>query len=387
MTKNILVTATVLLGLCLPAGAQWVAPTYDQPHVNGTSVTFSLNAPEAKTVQVTGDFITGADMFGLGGRADMHKGEDGTWTYTAENLAPEFYYYYFLVDGVRTLDPLNLTVVHNYQEHLNTFMIRGEESRYYEIAPSHKGTLVQDWYYSSVIGVERRVHIYLPYGYDCRKKYDVLYLQHGGGDDEETWITMGRACQILDNMIAEGSVRPMIVVMPNSWDNQIASQNIAEPLFKQPTIHRPEARQTDAFRSGGKWSDDLVQCLIPFIDSKYKVKKGADHRALAGLSMGGLYTLYTAQHHPELFRWYGILGMGIEEEKDVDAILDPIRKEGYRLMWIGAGEKDMALKNAKVLMKGLESKGMPYEYYNSQDGHNWRSWRRDFVQFAPKLFK
>ena len=133
--------------------------------------------------------------------------------------------------------------------------------------------------------------------------------------------------------------------------------------------------------------DDLVTCLIPYIDGKYSTFTDADHRALAGLSMGGLYTLYAAQHHPELFHWYGVLGMGIENPDDCERILSPIRQEGYKLMWIGAGESDMALKNAKVLMKGLDERDMPYIYYDSKDGHNWRSWRRDLLQFAPRLFK
>lgn len=385
--KRLTTFIIAFIACAVMADAQWVAPKYDQPVVDGNTVTFKLNAPDAKEVLITGDFIKGKDQFGLGGRELMTKDDKGNWTYTVSGLEPEFYFYYFIVDGVRTLDPFNVMVVHNYQEHVSTFMISGEESRYYEIAPSKKGSLTQAWYHSDVIGCERRVNIYLPYGYDGKTDYDVLYLQHGGGDDEETWVTMGRACQILDNLIAEGKAKPMIVVLPNCWDNQIAAQNIAEPLFPDPTIHRPESRKTDAFRSGGKWVDDLVNCLIPFIDENYCTKKGADHRAIAGLSMGGLYTLYAGQHHPELFHWYGVLGMGIENEMDCEKILTPIKEEGYKLMWLGTGSSDMALKNAKVLMKGLEERSMPYEYYDSQDGHNWRSWRKDLVQFALKLFR
>ncbi len=359
----------------------------DLPVVNGTSVTFSLRAPSAAEVLVSGDFIPGTDGFGLGGELPLEKGPDGTWTLTVNNLAPEFYFYYYLVDGVRTLDPGNIAVVHNFREYLNTFMIPGEDSRLYELAPEKKGTLAQVWYPSSVIGCERRAQVYLPYGYDGSARYPVLYLQHGGGDDEEDWPQMGRACQILDNLIAQGKVVPMIVVMPNSWDNQIASMNIAQPLSDIPTIFSPEARSSDAFRSGGKWVDDLVGCLIPYMDSHFSTIPDRHHRALAGLSMGGLYTLYAAQHHADLFSWWGVLGMGIENPADVDMILDPVKEAGYSLMWIGAGKSDMAYRNAEILMEGMDRKEMPYTYYDPQDGHNWRSWRRDLRELLPLLFR
>lgn len=382
-------TALILALTALPLLAEAQPPVLrtDQPAIKGNSVTFLLEAPNAKQVKVSGDFIEGKDMFGLGGQLNLVKDDKGTWTVTVDNLAPEFYYYYFLVDGVKTLDPWNIYVVHNYKEHLNTFIVEGEASRAYTVAKEHKGSLSQIWYPSSVIGCERRANVYLPYGYTTKKKYPVLYLQHGGGDDEETWVDMGRACQILDHLIAEGKVTPMIVVMPNSWDNQEASMNVVAPLTDTPTIHLPESRNSDAFRSGGKWVDDLVTCLIPYVDSHYSVAPGRKNRAIAGLSMGGLYTLYAAEHHAKLFSWWGVLGMGIENPADVDRILDPLKDAGYSLMWIGCGEKDMALRNAKNLMKGLESKGMPYIYYDSKDGHNWRSWRRDLLQFAPQLFK
>lgn len=359
----------------------------DQPVVKDQSVTFLLEAPHAKEVKVTGDFLKGKDLFGLGGELVMERDEGGRWSVTAKNLAPEFYYYYFLVDGVKTLDPWNISVVHNYKEHLNTFIIEGEESRPYTVADKHKGSLSQIWYPSSVIGCERRANVYLPYGYSSDQSYPVLYLQHGGGDDEETWVDMGRACQILDHLIDDGKAVPMIVVMPNSWDNQTASLNVVSPLTETPTIHLPEARNSEAFRSGGKWVDDLTNCLIPFIDAHYNVKPGKENRALAGLSMGGLYTLYAAQYHADLFSWWGVMGMGIEKNSDAQKILPPLQDSSYRLLWIGCGNSDMAIGNAKRLMKALDKREMPYVYYDSQDGHNWRSWRRDLLQFAPLLFK
>ena len=355
-------TALILALTALPLLAEAQPPVLrtDQPAIKGNSVTFLLEAPNAKQVKVSGDFIEGKDMFGLGGQLNLVKDDKGTWTVTVDNLAPEFYYYYFLVDGVKTLDPWNIYVVHNYKEHLNTFIVEGEASRAYTVAKEHKGSLSQIWYPSSVIGCERRANVYLPYGYTTKKKYPVLYLQHGGGDDEETWVDMGRACQILDHLIAEGKVTPMIVVMPNSWDNQEASMNVVAPLTDTPTIHLPESRNSDAFRSGGKWVDDLVGCLMPYIDAHYSVAPGRENRAIAGLSMGGLYTLFTAEHHAGLFSWWGVLGMGIENPADVDRILDPLKENGYSLMWIGCGANDMALRNAKNLMEGLERKGMPY---------------------------
>lgn len=376
----------IMLMICvqaLTALAQLPILRIDQPEIDGTTVKFNLHAPEAKEVKLFSDFIPGTDIFGLGGNVLMEKGPDGTWTYTAENLKPEFYFYFYVVDGVKTLDPWNISVVHNYKEHLNTFLIKGETSRYYEVAGSQKGILVQPWYPSSVLGHEKRVSIYLPYGYDGKKKYDVLYLQHGGGDDEETWLTMGRLCQIMDHMIAEGKCEPMIVVMPNCWDNLLASFNVMPPLASERTY----GEWPPTANPGGKYVEDLVTCLIPYVEANFRVKKGSGHRALSGLSAGGQYTLNVMKNHPELFDYICIMGSGIRDKSKAHDILTPFKEDGYRLFWTGCSEKDLTWDEFRTMIECVEAEGMEYTYFDPQSGHNWSTWRKNLMDFLPRLFK
>ena len=384
--KRMLLTVAVLAlnGVCLLAQIWGRTET---PLVDGRDVTFRLNAPKAEEVKVYGDFLPGVDGFGLGGNAAMEKGEDGVWTYTARNLAPDFYFYYFDVDGVKTLDPSNLKVVHNFAEHLNSFIIRGEESRLVDFSSDKKGSLTQQWYFSSVIGCERRMNVYLPYGYSADKEYDVFYLQHGGGDDEETWVDMGRVCQILDNMIAEGLCKPMIVVLPNSFDNQMAAMNLVSPIPGTKAIVDDRGDlSSDRMRRGGMYTDDFVQCIIPFVESHFAVKRGRNHRAVSGLSMGGGITLYMMEKYPELASYWCVMGSGLWDGMDGDTVVGPLKKTGYDLLWVGCGSTDMTRPEADRLMESLRKNQMPYVFYDSQDGHNWRSWRRNLIDILPRLF-
>lgn len=357
------------------------------PLVEGNKVTFRISAPEAKKVVLFSDLFPGINEYGLGGNVDMKHGENGMWEYIGEDVVPEFYFYYYEIDGVRTMDPSNLKVAHNFAEYLNTFIVKGEQSRPYEIAESKKGSLTQQWYPSEVIGAERRLNIYLPYGYTTEKKYPVLYLQHGGGDDEETWVDMGRVSQIMDYLIAAGKAEEMIVVLPNSFDNQLASVNVLDPLSSENPVFSRRGGDPDAFRSGGKYVEDLVKCIIPYVESHYSVKAGRENRAISGLSMGGIYTLYTIEKYPELFSFIGIMGSGYQGNEDIDKGLAPIKEKGYNLFWIGCGKTDIAYDSAVRLMEGLDKNNMGYTYFDSLDGHNWRSWRRDLLSMAQKLFK
>lgn len=383
-----ILSCLLMAGASIDTYGQWVPEQEpDMPLVEGTSVTFILNAPDAECVKVCGDFLPGVNGFGLGGSAEMTKGEDGVWKYTAHDLAPEFYYYYFDVDGVTTLDPRNIRHAHNFRENYNSFIIPGEGSRYYDLAPSKKGSLTAHWYYSEAIGHERRLMVYLPYNYDCNKEYDVLYLHHGGGDDEQSWVDMGRATYILDNMIAEGLVKPMIVVIPNMFDNQIAARTIAQPLPKESNNYRMDLKGSDLFRGCGKYAEDLIGSIIPFVESRYKIKPGREHRAISGLSMGGGFTVFMMQKHPELFGSWCVMGFGLWEEEDPVEVLTPIKEMGYDLLWTGCGSSDMAMDKNIKFRNGLDALGMEYVYYDSQDGHNWRSWRRNLVNLLPYLFR
>ncbi len=364
---------------------QFYGPSIISPEIIGNSATFILKAPKAKQVKIYGDFLPGVNEYGLGGNAEMTKNKDGIWEYTTDNLSSEFYFYYYDLDGVKITDPLNFMTIRNYSEYLSSFIIKGEESKYYEVAKEKKGSMSQGWYYSSVFEAERRMNVYLPYGYSSDKKYPALYLQHGGGDDEETWGAMGRVSQIMDNLIAEGKAEPMIVIIPNTLDNQLASQNVMN-VIGAPTIFTID-HNDERFRQGGKYVDDFIQCIIPYAESHYSIKPGRENKAISGLSMGGIYSLYTIEKYPEMFSYIGIMGMGYEENTDADIALKPIKNEGYKLFWIGCGKSDIAYGNAVRLMDGLKRNKMDYTYFDSRDGHNWRSWRRDLVALAQLLFK
>ncbi len=354
------------------------------PEVERDAVTFRLNAPQAEEVILYGDFIPGVDMWGLGGSVKMTKNDEGIWKYMACNLASEFYFYYYEVDGVKILDPLNLKVAHNFREYLSTFIIQGEKSKYYEVADKHKGTLSQVWYPSKMAGVERRMNVYLPYGYSEEKEYPVLYLQHGGGDDEENWVDMGRVCQIMDHLIDEGKAEPMVIVMPNSWAGLQASFNIIIP--EDMSVASP------MITSESKYIEDLVYSIIPYTESHFSVKTGKGNRAISGLSLGGSFTMTIIKQHPELFDYIAVMGCGLGSPGNIDNVNDeealgPLKRSGYNLFWLGAGTKDMGYVNAMRLIEGFKKMGMDYVYYNSLDGHNWRSWRKNIIDFVPLLFK
>jgi enterochelin esterase-like enzyme len=363
------------------------APQYTSPEIKGNNVTFRIYAPNANEVIIYGDFLPGINPYGLGGNTKLKKNTEGIWEYTALNLIPEFYFYYFEIDGYRVLDQKSLRVAHNFGEYVNTFLINGEKSIYYEPLETHKGSLSQVWYYSAAYGFERRMNVYTPFDYSSEKEYPVLYLQHGGGDDEETWVTMGLVCEILDHLIDEGKAVPMIVVIPNCMSNQIASQNVMDPLNTPGPLGFDQ--KSKEFRTGGPYVKSFTEEIIPYIESKYNVIKDKSGRAISGLSMGGIYTLSTIKMHSDMFDYIAIMGSGIfsGDPNEGDEILAPLKQEGYKLFWIGINEKDIAYNSGTNLIKAMNKNGLSYEFYDPQNGHNWRSWRRDLVDLAPRLFK
>ncbi len=375
--------------LTVPQGsfAQFfMADRLPSPVVKGGSVTFQLKADNAKTVEIVGDFLPDRNEYGVNGHALMHKDSDGLWRLTVDSLKPDFYYYHFLVDGVWVLDRGTLRLTRNFVDYESYFIVPGKESADYEECPDHKGSLVSVWYDSPEYGATRHMNVYLPYGYSADKRYPVLYLQHGGGDDEETWLDMGRTRQIMDHLIRDGRAVPMIVVIPNTMPDEAASQDVL-PLLKDKkgVFGRPVG--SDGFLSGGDYVNDLTHNIVPYVESHFSVIKDKDHRALVGLSMGGSYTLYAIEHHPDLFGYIGIMGSGFFNEGDVDRGLAPVKKSGYRLFWVGVGEKDIAQPSAQKLIKGLKRNNMPFESFDPGSGHNWSSWRKDLKAIAPKLFK
>ena len=223
--------------------------------------------------------------------------------------------------------------------------------------------------------------VYTPYGYEKnpKAKYPVLYLLHGGGGDEEAWTSMGRAAQILDNLIEKGLAKPMIVVMPNGNPNQRAANTLGLETIQ---MDRQDPKWQNAY------VNSLVKEIVPFIDKEYRTIAKADGRAIAGLSMGGGHTTSATFLYPGVFSYICPLSCGIRESDHLDADLQGIKKAGYKLYWIGVGRDDtMAYQGSLVLDKHLHDLDMSHTLYVSDDAHVWKNWRLYLNTFAQLLFK
>ena len=344
------------------------------PEIKDGKVTFRLSADYATRVQISGNWMANP----YGGAEDMKKVQDGIWEYTMDAPEPEIYTYNFVVDGVAVNDPRNNQVQRDGNRYLNMLFVPGERSENYYESEVQNGTLTYRWYDSPSLGIRRRMAVYTPYGYENnpKQKYPVLYLLHGGGGDEEAWPSMGRAVQILDNLIAKGLAKPMIVVMPNGNANQRAAQTL-----KLPNDGKAQGVQN-------AYVNSLVKEIVPFIDKEYRTIAKADGRAIAGLSMGGGHTTAATLNYPGVFSYICPLSCGIRETPELDSQLQGIKKAGYKLYWIGVGKDDTGAYNgSKVLDEHLTKNGMPHTLYVSNDAHVWKNWRLYLNTFARLLFK
>ena len=345
------------------------------------TVTLRLKAPEAQKVTVIGDCI---EIM----HAEM-KNTDGTWTYTTPQLAPELYNYRFYVDGVEALDPANLERSRDVRSFMSTFIIsreKGDQGYLYANHDIPHGDVQQVWYDSPSLGIQRRMSIYTPAGYDKGKKYPVLYLLHGAGGDEEAWLTLGRTQQILDNLIALGKAVPMIVVMPNGNATDDASPLMTGREHK----NHPATTYQEGFGD-----------IINYVQKHYKVKRGAANTALAGLSMGGFHTFSISLLRPGQFGYLGLFSAAVrmdrrsqkpidvqlEESAEVSAQIEAVFRAKPSLYWIAIGKDDFLYQQNAGLRRYLDKKGYAYEYHESEGGHTWRNWRVYLSIFAQRLFK
>jgi enterochelin esterase family protein len=260
------------------------------------SVTFRLLSKDASSVEVSGDW-----MPGFGTSVPMVKNDTNLWTLTVGPLKPELYSYTFLIDGIRVIDPNNPLVKRDGTRNESMLLIPGEESDLYMVKNIPHGTLSKVWYESPTLKLNRRMYVYTPAGYeDSQTRYPVFYLLHGGGGDEDAWTTLGRTCQIMDNLISQGKAKPMIVVMPNGNPGQAAAFTDA---FVNPSVSAP-------YDMGlGLFEESMVKDIIPYVESHYRVVADRDHRALAGLSMGGMQTLTLTGNYPYMFGYIGVMSM------------------------------------------------------------------------------
>lgn len=270
------------------------------------SVTFRFEAPNAKKVEVAGDFAEKTADNPIGGVVGtglipMNKDEKGVWSLTTKPLPSEMYMYLFVVDGVATADPNNPYVYRDFATISNVFVVGNGIADDYKINDVSHGTLSHPWYHSNKLGKDRRLSIYTPAGYEKNKneKYPVLYLLHGYGGDEGEWSSFGRATQILDNLIAKGKAKPMIMVMPNGHMAMQAAPGESSMGFYKPSREKDRADERGAFESNFKE-------IMSFVEENYRTINDKQHRAIAGLSMGGFHTIHISRIYENTFDYIGV---------------------------------------------------------------------------------
>jgi enterochelin esterase-like enzyme len=390
MIKSSVIISAVLTLFMVTATAQqslWGGEEIISPQIHEDgSVTFTAMAPQAKEVRLTGDWMP-ADGW-IPGSVLMEKNEKGTWAYTTEILAPELYGYSFSIDGFRTLDPNNAFVSRDIATLTNLFMIEGEASDLYRVNEVAHGTVSRRWYNSPGLEKDRRITIYTPPGYESGKdSFPVLYLLHGAGGDEEAWISLGRSTQIMDNLIATGKAKPMIVVMPNGNVSQKAAPGEGTRGFYKPEFMIPGTMD-------GTFEETFTD-IKSFVETNYRVKADKSNRAIAGLSMGGFHSLHISRYYPNTFDYVGLFSpailpnqnMSSEVYTDVDGTLKVQMENGYKLYWLGIGKTDFLYNNVLIYKGKLDAMGMPNSFTESEGGHIWKNWRNYLSEFVPQLFQ
>lgn len=365
--------ATQLLSDSQPAasnvrGAQYPRITSDLRAI------FQVKAPDAQKVQLQ-----------LGKVFDMVKGDNGIWTITTEPLVPGFHYYFLIIDGVTVSDPASESFF-GWGKMSSGIEVPEANVSYYSLKNVPHGDVRQKWYFSNVTQAWRRCFVYCPpdYNNNLTKKYPVLYLQHGSGEDERGWSVQGKADIIMDNLIAEGKAVPMLIVMDQGY--AIRAGTPAPVPGQQPS--GPSA-----------FEDVVIKDLIPFIDSNFRTLSDRENRAMAGLSMGGMQTMQITMSNLDKFSHIGgfsgagrFSGAGLDVNKDYNGVLADAAafNKKIKLLWIGIGtaEPQNMYKAVNGFHQSLTDVGIKHVYYESPGtDHEWLTWRRSLNEFAPLLFK
>jgi len=332
-------------------------------------VTLSIYAPKAGEVIVTGDFQQ------TYGPIQLNKDDIGIWSTVVGPLAPDLYSYDFSVDGLKMIDPKNARLKEGVNGYSNLFEVPGEDAAYQAINDVPHGRLEEVWFKAKSIGKVSRAHVYLPPGYEnMSERLPVLYLQHGGGDNDASWSTAGRANFILDNLLAEGKMKPMLVVMPYGNPGGGFYTNVsgdADPYYKY-----------------------FFEDLLPYVEANYKVKNAPEFRAYAGLSMGGLQALNMAFFYADSFAYILPLSTGFfpNQLTDVEKLCadESIQKKINQLKLFRiemGGEKDIAYQNGLNTKALFDKYGIHYETDSYPAGHTFITWRHNLKDFAPMLFQ
>jgi len=362
MIKTLLTTVFLVLATSLFAASE-PSPNDDlvSPLVSNGEVTLSIYAPKASEVTVIGDWMNPFAPLPL------TRDAAGIWSVTLDTLRPDYYSYSLYVDGVKTLDPKNPEIKQGIRGVDNMFYLQGVETAFEDNREVPHGQIRKVWYYSDNLGMQRRMHVYTPPGYDDNNRaYPVFYLLHGGGDEDSGWSTIGRAGLIMDNLIAEGKAVPMIVVMPNG------SLPSREASFER----------------------ELMGDVIPEVEKQFRVRARPESRAIAGLSMGGGHTTQVFGLNPDQFAYVNIWSAGIfngnaeEFEQQYADFLTSAKKVNRDVDYfaIMVGTDDFAHPGARLLHETLDKHGIDHQFIETGGGHTWLNWRAYLADFAPRLF-
>jgi enterochelin esterase-like enzyme len=356
-------------------------PQFNSPEVSAErTITFRIHAPGAEAVRLSS---TDLPDVGFGAGVDMKKGENDVWEVTVGPVPAGAYRYRFDVDGVSVVDPRNTAASETNSNVMSLVIVPGSDV--YDLKEVPHGAVAEVNYYSQSLKRFRRMHVYTPPGYENGKgAFPILYLLHGAMDNDDAWSTVGRAGEILDNLIAAGDAKPMIVVMPSGHTG--------------PFTFGPDSsldRQMDEF------SADFMNDVKPLVERNYRVIGDRDHRAIAGLSMGGMQTLNIAFGDLKDYGYVGVFSSGIfgitgfggrppstEWEEQHRAVLDDADlKPGLHLVWFATGSEDFLRQTSTGTVDMLKEHGFDVTYVETGGGHTWINWRDYLSRFAPQLFQ
>jgi enterochelin esterase-like enzyme len=386
----------------LAASIGWAAPGEFRPATTNVwdaqyprvddagRVQVRIKAPEATQVKLN---------FWSGPKLDMQKQSDGVWTATTEPLVPGLHYYTLIIDGADVSDPGSHAFFGG-TRHASAVEVPEPGSTYYSIQDVPHGQVREVWYHSKITGTWRHALVYLPPGYDTdtKTRYPVLYLQHGGGEDETGWVRQGHANFILDNLIAAGECKPMIVVMAYGYARRAGQSppDLSGKPFGSPEMLKAMQDMASTFE------DDVTQALIPFVDKTFRTRADRDNRAMAGLSMGGMQTFHITLKHLDLFShiggFSGAAGLSAPRDRKFDPKTDyygafadaAAFAKKVHVLWLGVGsaEGERFLSSIRGFHQDLNAANIKHVYVESPGtDHEWQTWRRALKDFAPRLFQ
>jgi enterochelin esterase-like enzyme len=381
--KSMITPVAALLAAFVLAGAAPAqpgrgprGPVVMSPEVKADRhVTFRVHAPRAEAVSVFSSDLPGGFR-----PQPLKKGDHDVWEVTLGPIDPGTYRYLFNVDGVQFADPRNPAVSESNGNVWSVVHVPGSD--FMDGTDVPHGAVARVYYRSSALGKDRRMHVYTPPGYEAgTERYPVLYLLHGAGDSDDSWTSVGRANFILDNLIATGKAKPMIVVMPAGHTGPFS--------FLMPTAPS---------RAGGpigsaRFEDDFLKDILPYVEKHYRVLTDRPNRAIAGLSMGGAQTLNIVGSRPKEFGYAGVFSSGIifgkadDWAKAHEGLDDPAAREGMKLLWFATGKDDFLLARTKETVELFRKHGFKPVLKETTGGHTWINWQKYLNEFAPQLFR